>query len=395
LSSSSLNEFCSTNNNGFAKFSSLTRGEDFELEYGSLNLDNIQKESFVCDGREQYLIKFNENINITVNVKYKSGLPVQNKNFQVNSIDSQRKEYNTKKLGKFSFKLKIKDSLFTIEDGFGVNILSEKIPSKDTNYIIEVDDLIVENTEESNEKEDLINDKSSSFIFLNAFGRPIKNLNVEFKNNDFLKNYQTDQEGKIHLANHNLNKINYSFVRYKEYWSYNVVLNNEEVHIVKIKPIFPWLWWLLISLLIILLWCCAFGNCFCNNLHSSNTSYNDLEEISEQIISKPCNVQTISGGEGTTVTIHTLGENSGRVKLSYDMQDIPDRLEVFYQSKLIASTYDIVGNNDGFVGDNLNSGGGQSTIIFFFNKDVDDFITVVVEGSKQDTSWDYVISCPN
>jgi hypothetical protein len=75
------------------------------------------------------------------------------------------------------------------------------------------------------------------------------------------------------------------------------------------------------------------------------------------------------------------------------MQNVPDKLEVFYQDKLVASTYDVPGNKDGFVGGNIETSSCCGTISFNYIKDRDDFCKIVVSGNDQ-TSWAYSISCP-
>lgn len=94
-----------------------------------------------------------------------------------------------------------------------------------------------------------------------------------------------------------------------------------------------------------------------------------------------------------TKTKHSLGENSGIVELIYNMKSIPDKLEVFYQDKLVVSTYDVKGNINGFVGGDLSTG-PNGTLKFKYRKEKSDQVTVVVTGSNENTSWDYLISCP-
>ena len=43
-----------------------------------------------------------------------------------------------------------------------------------------------------------------------------------------------------------------------------------------------------------------------------------------------CNQENKSGGEGISSNKHFLGENSGKVSVSYNMESIPDKMEIFY-----------------------------------------------------------------
>ena len=46
---------------------------------------------------------------------------------------------------------------------------------------------------------------------------------------------------------------------------------------------------------------------------------------------QPCNTSTKSGNDGVTEEKHALGKNSGWVTITYNMQSVPDKLEVFYE----------------------------------------------------------------
>ena len=58
----------------------------------------------------------------------------------------------------------------------------------------------------------------------------------------------------------------------------------------------------------------------------------------------------------------------------------------------MASTIEIIGNKNGFVG-NGNDAGCCGTISFSYNKINNNYCTVVITGSNQ-TIWEYSISCP-
>ena len=106
----------------------------------------------------------------------------------------------------------------------------------------------------------------------------------------------------------------------------------------------------------------------------------------------PCNVSTKSGGPGVTKTNHSLGQNSGKVTIRYDMLSVPDKLEVFYEGKRVSSTFDVRGNENGYVG-GRNRAGCCGKISFNYSAGGDSFCTVVVTG-LQGTSWNYTLGCP-
>lgn len=106
-----------------------------------------------------------------------------------------------------------------------------------------------------------------------------------------------------------------------------------------------------------------------------------------------CNSFVQSGSDGIDIQYVNLGSKSGRVIITYDMVDEPDKLEVFYEGKRVTSTFEVGGNSKGFVG-GANSAGATGTLIFNYNHNVEDFVKVVLTGGKG-TSWNYKISCPN
>lgn len=106
-----------------------------------------------------------------------------------------------------------------------------------------------------------------------------------------------------------------------------------------------------------------------------------------------CNSFVQSGIDGVDIQYVNLGSKSGRVIITYDMQNEPDKLEVFYEGKRVTSTFEVGGNRKGFVGGD-NSAGATGTLIFNYKHNVEDFVKVVLTGGIG-TSWNYKISCPN
>jgi hypothetical protein len=388
-----------TNTNGYARFGTLTRGKSFNLILSNEGTGSIQSFDFVCDGRKEYTIKAKENVIIKIIAKDNQGKLLENQSFYVSSPLKNNEVFNTKQLGHFKFNHKIVNDFFEIKDLEDKLVFKEKIPNDDATFIINYE----ENQNDINEPKtkfipQLEDKQPLKFLFLNTFNKPIKSFNVNFEYQNQAINKTTDNNGEIQL---DLNvdkeeKLEFLFNRYNRLWNNSIQLNPErKLYIIKTKPIFPWLWWLLIFILIILLWYCEFCNCFCND-KKNNTPVvdNDQKPVKkEEVITSSCDVETVSGGNGVTKTNHVLGDKSGMVELVYDMQDIPDKLEVYYQGELVISTFRINGNDNGFVGGELSS--GPSAILKFnYQKDKDDFVTVVVTGPNENTIWDYVISCP-
>ena len=106
-----------------------------------------------------------------------------------------------------------------------------------------------------------------------------------------------------------------------------------------------------------------------------------------------CNSFVQSGADGIDIQYVTLGTKSGRVVITYDMANQPDKLEVYYEGKRVSSTFEIGGNINGFVGGG-NSAGSTGKLIFNFTYNKEDFVKVVLTGGTG-TSWNYKISCPN
>jgi hypothetical protein len=107
---------------------------------------------------------------------------------------------------------------------------------------------------------------------------------------------------------------------------------------------------------------------------------------------KSCNSFVQSGSDGVDIQYVNLGSKSGSVVVTYDMASEPDKLEVYYEGKRLASTFEIRGNRNGFVG-GANPAGSTGKLIFKYIHNKEDFVKVVLTGGKG-TSWNYKISCP-
>jgi hypothetical protein len=127
----------------------------------------------------------------------------------------------------------------------------------------------------------------------------------------------------------------------------------------------------------------------CCNCSEEIDTRNNHDSINHKIKIQECNAKTNSGGEGITTTIHELGVKPGKVIIDFNTHNVPDKIEVFYENKLVASTNQIYGNDNGFVG----GSNGIGQLQFFYSQNIDKFCTVVVTGNN-DTDWQYIVNCP-
>jgi len=109
--------------------------------------------------------------------------------------------------------------------------------------------------------------------------------------------------------------------------------------------------------------------------------------------SRKCDTKAHSGSDGVDVKTYTLGTTSGMVAITFNMYSEPDKMEVYYENNLVASTFTIKGNNRGFVGSG-NGSESTGTLHFLYRYHIDQFIKVVLTGGTG-TSWEYTIGCPN
>ena len=128
----------------------------------------------------------------------------------------------------------------------------------------------------------------------------------------------------------------------------------------------------------------------CKNYVIDSIPEQENEDEIHQIVD--CNEETRSGGFGIQSNKHLLGDQGGVVKIDYDMDNMPDKLEVFYEGQLVASTHDVHGNINGFVGENIMSCCG--TLKFEYSPVNDNHCIVVVTGPENGTVWSYRLSCP-
>jgi hypothetical protein len=107
---------------------------------------------------------------------------------------------------------------------------------------------------------------------------------------------------------------------------------------------------------------------------------------------KKCNSMVNSGNQGVDTKIVELGEESGVVTLEFYPDDQPDKIEVFYEGRKIATSFDCNNNQSGFVGGKYGSSTCFLRFNFRFNRD--SFVKVIVTAPETGTIWQYKMSCP-
>lgn len=120
----------------------------------------------------------------------------------------------------------------------------------------------------------------------------------------------------------------------------------------------------------------------CQNRESTDSTavVIDSSSVKNEIVD--CDATVKSGGKGTTETTHQLGQNSGKVVIKYNMQNIPDQMIVYYNNEIVAQT-------DGLVS-------GLGTLEFEYNPSGSNYnCKIIVDAPQDKTNWEYIVNCPN
>ena len=97
----------------------------------------------------------------------------------------------------------------------------------------------------------------------------------------------------------------------------------------------------------------------------------------------PCNTQTSeNGGQGYHESTHWLSDYPGKVRISYDMYNQKDKMDVYYDNILVASTNDVV------------SGTGVLEFTYSAQSGKPKYCKIVMTAPESGTSWGYLLSCP-
>lgn len=146
-----------------------------------------------------------------------------------------------------------------------------------------------------------------------------------------------------------------------------------------------WLFYLLFFLLLGLLVYAILWNANTNaEIASLKQQLNECQNSSDANNQKVINCDAVvnSGGKGVTRTKHVLGNQSGLVKVQYDMQNIPDQIRVLYDGDHVAGTDGLV-HGEGILEWNYEAKAGKP-----------DFCIVEMSAPGDQTVWEYLLNCP-
>lgn len=110
----------------------------------------------------------------------------------------------------------------------------------------------------------------------------------------------------------------------------------------------------------------------------AGTTVTGAVSVSERALGA-CQTQQSSGGQGAFSNTYDLGRDSGTFQLTYEMYNIPDRLQV------LSSTGQVLYTTGGLV-----SGGNTVQIPFSGGR----IVYVVISAPTSGTAWDYTLGCP-
>jgi hypothetical protein len=105
-------------------------------------------------------------------------------------------------------------------------------------------------------------------------------------------------------------------------------------------------------------------------------------EYTGELQTIPCDENVKSGGQGVTDIVHPLGSQPGLVILVYDMADIPDRITITHNGRVVASTGGLV------------SGRGSLKWYYYPQAGEPNYCTVNISAPQDGTIWQYVLGCP-
>ncbi len=108
-----------------------------------------------------------------------------------------------------------------------------------------------------------------------------------------------------------------------------------------------------------------------------------------------------SGSEGLTVRRVELGNVPGRVKIEYEMYSLPDRLDIKYNGKWVASTAAAVLSDGAFPPPSVCYDGqvgyvsGDNVLEFDYDPQVSTEFQIYMSGCYGATAWDFWVTCPD
>lgn len=403
LESKKEREFADTDPSGFARFGMLSRGDKFSI-YDASHPEERLLSSFECDGRQQYDIQIKERVKVNLHFKDAVGNDLQVEGYTVFTKEHGSVKFNTHKFGQYAFSAQVIPDTFKVYDNQNNKIFEAEIPDTDRTFEISLEPKEpippTAPVEPLNEPPNEPKGRDCRFQFVNSFGRSIRGMPVRFEGKDNIEYVETtDNNGEVRLKDIEDTQLKFSFHRYNKDWTQTIDIKDGDYHIIKVRPVFPWLWWILLLILTLLLICCLFFNCFCGNKSHPQRNATIVERLShdererlENVEMNPCDARSESGGEGVTSNKHYLGKTGGVVRIDYNMNNVPDRLEVFYEGERVASTYEIPYNIDGFVGAD-NQAGCCGSLEFVYEPNEEEYCIVRITGPDE-TIWEYKMGCP-
>jgi len=97
----------------------------------------------------------------------------------------------------------------------------------------------------------------------------------------------------------------------------------------------------------------------------------------------PCNtLANESGGQGYHENTHWLGDSPGKVRIFYDMYMQKDRMDVYYDNQLVASTEVVV------------TGEGHLEFYYSAQPSKPKYCRIIMTAPESGTAWEYLLSCP-
>jgi len=97
----------------------------------------------------------------------------------------------------------------------------------------------------------------------------------------------------------------------------------------------------------------------------------------------PCNTEASEhGGQGYHENTHWLGNSPGKVIITYDMFTQKDRMDVYYDNELVASTNKLV-SEQGYLEFNFPALPGKPK-----------YCRIVMTAPESGTAWTYFLYCP-
>lgn len=362
---------------GFVRLGALPRDTPFSI----LSPNNsFKKTDFITDNRPEYTIVVPTKIQVTVQVRNQHFVPVESFRFAYISPEGNKEFLQTNKQGIAQFQVWQETGEYVLTDSMDKVIHRNFLPGE--NFKI---DLTIEVSEPIPDAPPPIPEAPPlNLKFLNWYGSPIRNHPIIITNHsqDFHKKATTDDSGMVILKNIPENQeYSISTTQNRRDWNFNFIHDkNHKNHTFKLALIWPWWWWLLLSILLILLFFCYRG-CLCDLVPKEEVVVENLPPPVQAPLPPenaiPCNQTSESGREGVTENNHIISDKSGVVVIAYNMQNISDMMEVFYEGQLIHST--------GFVQ-------GIDTLTINYTPNQENFIMVRITGPN-DTEWSYTVLC--